>query len=277
MLDLTGRIERNQLFGHYGRICLLFPDRQVVVAPGQFGMLRPNQSVEPLLRRAMAVYTVKPTPAGTELEFIYQVLGRGTAAIQRLVPGQLVDCLVPLGKSYDESPVLVGDREAVLVAGGVGAASLYLLAESLRRQSVSVRLFLGGRSAIDLIGLEDFAALGCKVHLATNDGSRGVAGFVTEPLLRYLVDHTSEVHAGKFVVYTCGPTPMMKRVAEICEEARVLAYASLEERMACGFGVCVGCVAEVHCGPSEAGEPETDFHRVCIEGPVFRCDQLVWG
>lgn len=277
MIDVVTTIEKNQLFGSYGHLSLLVPNRKLAIEPGQFGMLRPHQAFEPILRRAMAIYRVKSSPAGTHVEFIYQVFGRGTEALRRLVVGQTIDCLLPLGKPFQLDPVLVGGREALLVAGGVGSAALFLLAETLAKQGVSVRLFLGGRSAIDLIGLDDFIRIGCKVHVATNDGSRGVVGFVTHPLERFLLDHAQDVKAGKYVLYTCGPPLMLRRVAEIAGEVQLLGYASLEERMACGFGVCVGCVVGIKdTGAGLKGETDFDYQRICIEGPVFRCDQIVW-
>jgi dihydroorotate dehydrogenase electron transfer subunit len=272
MRDCQMTVRKNETFGQYGHLTLTGAG-PLVVAPGQFAMLRPAGATEPPLRRAMAVYRVvqEKDSGQTAVEFIYQVFGRGTENLRRLRPGDVADCLLPLGKPFDDAPVAVAGREALLAAGGVGAAALFLLAQSLRRQSVSVRLFLGGRSTMDLIGLNDFIELGCAVHVATNDGSRGVRGHVTEPLETFLADHAEETRAGKYVVYACGPTPMLRRVTEIAAAANVLAFASLEERMACGFGVCVGCVVE-----TQGAGAETEFQRVCVEGPVFRCDRLVW-
>lgn len=271
MFDVVATVSENRHFGGYGHLTLKF-DRQFESGSGQFGMLKPKGAFDPLLRRAMAIYRHETDGKTSSVEFIYQVFGRGTENLRCLNPGDAVECLLPLGKPFDISAVTVGGREALLVAGGVGSAALFLLAQQLKREGVPTRLFLGGRSTVDLIGLEDFVALGIPVHIATNDGTRGFAGYVSGPLEKFLNDNAEDVQVGKFVVFTCGPTPMMKAVAQICEKANVLAYASLEERMACGFGVCVGCVAGVRCD-----DGETDYQRVCIEGPVFRCDQLVWS
>ncbi|MFQ3581093.1 MAG: dihydroorotate dehydrogenase electron transfer subunit [Chloracidobacterium sp.] len=274
MKDLTLTVTENRTFGSYGHLTLV-TEEKIAFTPGQFAMLKPAGALEPLWRRAMAIYRVRATTqaavSGSQLEFMYQVFGRGTQSLQRLHAGDAVRALLPLGKAFDTAPVAVGGREALLVAGGVGSAALLALAERLKREQVPTRLFLGGRSRVDLIGLEDFTALGVPVHVATNDGSQGVTGFVTVPFERFLREHQADVRAGKFVVYACGPHPMLARVAALTAGACLLTYVSVEERMACGFGVCVGCVVAVQ---SQAGDG--DYRRACVEGPVFRADELNW-
>ncbi len=270
MQDLTLTVTGHRLFGNYGHLTLMTENR-LRFAPGQFAMLRPVESLDPLWRRAMAIYRVRTTAQATSVEFIYQVLGRGTQALRRLRPGDAVQALLPLGCGFDTAPVAVGGREALLVAGGIGAAALLALAEQLKREQVPTRLFLGGRSQADLIGLNDFTALGISVHIATDDGSQGVKGLVTVPFERFLQDRAEETRAGQFVVYACGPPPMLARVAALTAQACILTYVSVEERMACGFGVCVGCVVAV-----KTHDGRCDYRRSCVEGPVFRADELDW-
>ncbi|MGQ9896928.1 MAG: dihydroorotate dehydrogenase electron transfer subunit [Acidobacteriota bacterium] len=270
MQDIRFTVTGHRAFGSYGHLTLTV-EAALTFAPGQFAMLKPAGMLEPLWRRAMAIYRLRRMGSGSQVEFIYQVFGRGTQALRRLREGDALHALLPLGRPFDIAPVAIGGREALLVAGGVGSAALLSLAEQLKREQVTTRLFLGGRSTVDLIGFEDFTALGIPVHIATNDGTRGVRGFVTTPFERFLHDHAEEVRGGKFVVYACGPWPMLARVAALTAQAQVLTYVSVEERMACGFGVCAGCVVAV-----KNQDTAMDYRRACVEGPVFRADELDW-
>jgi dihydroorotate dehydrogenase electron transfer subunit len=239
----------------------------LTVLPGQFAMLKPARIVEPLLRRAMAFYRVETGSQKTIADFIFQVLGRGTEALGQLRPGQEVEFLGPLGLSFSiEAAVRAGG--ALIVAGGVGSPALLMLCEQLLALSLPTHIFLGARSQSDLIGAEDFARLGLPLYITTDNGSAGEHGFVTQPLERFL-NSTAE---RDFIVYTCGPEPMMKRVVEIAARNGLKSYASLEARMACGFGVCVGCVVETLA----PGSSETEYQRVCVEGPVFDGNEVVW-
>ncbi|OYT73923.1 MAG: dihydroorotate dehydrogenase electron transfer subunit [Chloracidobacterium sp. CP2_5A] len=271
MKDIELTVTGHRAFGGYGHLTLM-TEEKLAFAPGQFAMLKPAGAIEPIWRRAMAIYRARATARATSIEFIYQVFGRGTQALRQLRPGDGARTLLPLGRGFDTDAVAVGGREALLIAGGVGSAALLALAEQLKREQVPTRLFLGGRSRTDLIGLDDFAALGVPVHVATNDGSQGVTGFVTLPFERFLQDRAEDAQAGKFVAYACGPHPMLAGVAALTAKARILTYVSVEERMACGFGVCVGCVVAV-----KGRDGDGDYRRSCVEGPVFRADELDWS
>jgi dihydroorotate dehydrogenase electron transfer subunit len=231
-------------------------------APGQFVMISPGAvstvpRTDPLLPRPMAVYRERPGGGAAEVEILYKTHGRGTALLAEAVPGQRLRLLGPLGRGFD--PPAPGER-VLVVAGGTGIASVYELAAQLRGRS-SVVVLLGARSAPDLMGVEDFEALGVEVRLATEDGSRGAPGRVTE-LLTAALDE-----GGPARVYTCGPTPMMRRCAELAVECGAACVASLENTMACGFGVCLGCAAPLAGG---------GFALVCRDGPMFDADALAW-
>lgn len=230
-------------------------------------MLKPHYALEPLLRRAMAYYRRYCDTDGTHVDFIYQVLGRGTRSLAGLRVGSTVDFLGSLGNSFDEDSL---DRsEALLVAGGVGAAGLFLLAESLSQKGVPVRLFLGGASRDDLCGYEDFVDLlgEDNISIATIDGSLGEKGFVTGPLEDHLAKRSTAPH-----VFACGPDAMLHRVSQITSHYNVPTQLSLESPMACGFGICVGCAVAVK------SDCETGFtyKKVCTDGPIFRSDELYW-
>jgi dihydroorotate dehydrogenase electron transfer subunit len=251
-------------------------DLDIPILPGQFAMLKPHGISEPLLRRAMAYYrTGRDAGTGNEsaagppwVEFIYQILGRGTQSLAKLQTGAGVDFLGSLGNTYDTDAAR--GREALLVAGGVGSAALFMLAEELIKQRADVKLFIGGASQGDLCGVEDFIELLSEenVFCATVDGSRGEAGFVTAPLERRL---RSNPEARK-IIYACGPDPMLHRVAQIAERSNLPSQLSLEAPMGCGYGVCVGCAVAVNHDCPEGFV----YKKVCVDGPIFRGDELHW-
>lgn len=233
-------------------------------APGHFVMLSPGGRgaalrFDPLLPRPMAVYR-SFAGAPPEIEVLYKATGRGTQILAETRAGEAVRVVGPLG-----TPFALPDAggRALLVGGGTGIASLYELAAQARARGPVVVL-LGARSAGDLMGGDDFAALGVELRVATEDGSRGTRGLVTA-LLEAALD---EPGAAGAVVYACGPTPMMRRAAEIASTRGARCEVSLENRMACGFGVCLGCAV-----------PRADgtIALVCRDGPVFDAGVVGWA
>jgi dihydroorotate dehydrogenase electron transfer subunit len=242
------------------RLALRLPDAWPGFAPGQFLMLSPGavgaaRRDDPLLPRPMAIYRQGEVGSAAALEVLYKVTGRGTALLADARAGERVRIVGPLGQGF---PPPEAGAEALLVGGGTGVASLFELARRAAGRA-RVRVLLGARSARDLMGRGDFERLGTGLDLATEDGSAGRRGLVTELLERAL-------HADA-VVYACGPTPMMRRAAALARAAGVRAFVSLENTMACGFGVCLGCAV-----PSAAG----GYALVCRVGPVFAADAVAW-
>ncbi len=270
MVDTRATVECNELSQalsgrRYGLLRLRVPG-SFPILPGQFAMLKAAGIYEPLLRRAMAFYRSERTGKELTCEFIYQILGRGTQALAQLKPGDGVAFLGPLGNTYDLAAAR--GREAVLVAGGVGAPALFMLAEKLSAWQIPTRLFIGGASKGDLCGRADFETLIAKgkVHGATMDGSYGVQGFVTAPLEA----HLQTARAMPEIIYACGPDAMLHRVAVIAAAYGVPAQFSLEAPMGCGFGVCVGCAVAIN---HECAEGFV-YKKVCTDGPVFWGDEL---
>ncbi|MGI9590654.1 MAG: dihydroorotate dehydrogenase electron transfer subunit [Myxococcota bacterium] len=230
--------------------------------PGQFVMVSPGAlaaapRTDPLLPRPMAVYRERSVPRGPALEILYKTHGRGTALLAEALPGQRIGLVGPLGCGFR---LPEGGERALLVAGGTGIASVYELAARLRERA-PLAVLLGAQSAEQLMGLADFEALGVEVRIATEDGGRGVRGLVTELLTAALEE------GGAVRLYVCGPTPMMRRCAEIAAERGVPCVVSLENNMACGFGVCLGCAAPLAGG---------GFALVCRDGPMFDADAIAW-
>lgn len=215
--------------------------------PGQFAMLcldPDGAHLDPLLPRPMAVYRGR----GARLEFRFKVVGRGTRLLADLAPGATLGVTGPLGNGFD--PVRA---PAWLVGGGTGIASLFELASGCGPEA---RVLLGGRTERDVLGLDDFRGLGVPLALATEDGSLGHAGVVTDLL---------EPRPGDDV-YACGPTAMMRRAWDVAREAGARCFVSLESRMACGIGICLGCAVPT-TGP---------YRYVCTDGPVFDAARLDW-
>jgi len=256
-----GTVVENQRQGGANRRLVLRVAGWPGSGPGQFVMLSPGARSEvsrsdPLLPRPMAVYRARAENGAADVEILYKVTGRGTALLAEALPGQRVGIVGPLGRTFE--PPAPGER-ALIVAGGTGIASVYELAR-LCGASVATVL-LGARSAADLMGVDDFEALGVPLRIATEDGSRGERGLVTGLLEAALAA------PGAARVYACGPTPMMRRCAEIAAERGHPCVVSLENNMACGFGVCLGCAAPLHAG---------GYALVCRDGPMFDAAAMDW-
>jgi dihydroorotate dehydrogenase electron transfer subunit len=280
MIDTVTTVERNDLIlpepdggsgvgsgRMYGYLRLRL-DREIPVLPGQFAMIKPHGIAEPLLRRAMAYYRSMTAEGAPCVDFIYQILGRGTRALANLRPEDKVDFLGSLGNTYDVEAAR--GREALLVAGGVGSAALFMLAEELVRRDARVKLFIGGASRGDLCGLGDFIGLLREENVicATVDGSLGEASFVTAPLER----HLQRGSGARTIIYACGPDPMLHRVAQIAERFGAPSQLSLEAPMGCGYGVCVGCAVAVRDDCREGFV----YKKACVDGPIFWGEELYW-
>ena len=269
MIETLATVESNLELAPGYRLLTLNFDREIIARPGQFAMLRAQAAFEPLLRRAMAVYRVGGT---RQLSFLFQVLGRGTQALSEVAPAGKVAALVPLGNSWPVDPdSSKGRRRAIVVAGGIGSASVLTLCRELQASRVETQIFFGAASSSVAVGcgLEDFRALDLPLTVTTDDGSLGEQGFVTAPLER----HLREAGGAGALVYACGPWVMMKRAAEIAAEFGAGCLVSLEAPMGCGFGVCVGCVVAVKTDePAGYGT----YKRVCIDGSIFPAETIRW-
>jgi dihydroorotate dehydrogenase electron transfer subunit len=223
--------------------------------PGQFTMLRIPERSDLLLRRPYSFCDSRPEERRFSL--LVKIAGTGTRALVELPVGASVQCLGPLG-SWFRLPD--ASREAAIVAGGVGIAPFVAFCRALAKEGRSATVLLGGRSRRDLYLRTDFEELGMDVRTSTEDGSHGHRGLVTE-LLPSVLDRGAPLD-----LYSCGPTPMLLRVAGIARERGIPHQVSLERRMGCGMGCCLGCV--VYTG----GE----YQRSCTEGPVFDAEAVDW-
>ena len=217
------------------------------ILPGQFVNIRVQGQ---FLRRPISVCNVEQPLNNVEphLTIIYKVVGVGTEAMSHLPVGTQLDVLTVLGNGYNLSKA--GDAP-LLVGGGVGVPPMYMLARQLREMGKNVRVILGFNTKDEVFYEDEFRALGCDVTVTTVDGSHGVKGFVTNAL-----------DGQQSYYYTCGPLPMIKA---LLQAAGTNGEVSMEERMGCGFGACMGCTIQTTQGPK----------RVCKEGPVFPAEELI--
>jgi dihydroorotate dehydrogenase electron transfer subunit len=215
----------------------------------------------------MAVFRQRPDPdaAGSaRVEILYKTEGRGTRLLADAQLGDRLNVVGPLGRAF---PPIRSGTTAVLVGGGTGVASLYELARSAEA-GARVRVLLGARGVGDLMGRAEYEALeGVEVAVATEDGSLGLEGRVTALLEPLLGRDGDVVPGGDIVVYACGPTPMMAACARLCAGAAVRCWVSLENNMACGYGVCLGCAAP---------KRSEGYALVCRAGPVFDASEVGW-
>jgi dihydroorotate dehydrogenase electron transfer subunit len=272
-------IENRSLSGGHFLLSLDAPRQAPEVRPGQFAMVRILGRSDVLLRRPMSIFDVQPLdgrPAGSArqapariIQLLYKVVGRGTHVMAELKAGERVGLLAPLGHGFVEEEYLprVHECDEILhVAGGIGIAALLLPSKHLAQAGFKQRLFFGARTKDDLVGSKEFKPLVRAMLLATENGSVGYRGFVTRPLEQYLAKHTDR----KFLLMACGPFAMLRATAELAKRFRHPCLVSMENRMGCGLGVCLGCSIRVQGTGHEA------YQRVCTEGPVFWAEKVVW-
>lgn len=261
MRDIQAVIAENVAItpGYY-RMKLIAPELAGGFHPGQFFQLRlGSRNSGFFLRRPFA-----PSEYCADgFAFVYAVVGDGTRHLTSLAAGERVGVLAPLGHGY----TLAGKGEtAVLFGGGCGAPSLTPLAERLSDEGVTVITVLGAKNASTLLEGGAFARCG-RLQTATDDGSSGVHGTVVDAFMKEFGESLS---AGTRF-YACGPIPMLRAVAKLAEAEGVGCEVSLEQRMACGFGACMGCAVAIRDGKGGSA-----YRRVCHEGPVFNAVDLAW-
>ena len=218
-------------------------DTSAITRAGQFVNIKLDGL---FLRRPISVCDVD----GQNLTIIYKVVGKGTEAMGKMVPGVRLDILTGLGNGYDLS---VAGEQPVLLGGGVGVPPMYKLAKELIAMGKQVSVVLGFNTKSEIFYENEFKALGCDVTVSTVDGSYGTKGFVTDALKN--IDYT--------YFYTCGPEPMLKAVYRASNTSGQMSF---EERMGCGFGACMGCSCKTLTG----------YKRICKEGPVMRKEEILW-
>ena len=238
---------------------LLAPHIAEHARPGQFVHVRVACQNDPLLRRPISIMSADPHTGIIRL--LIKKVGRGTEIMCDLPEGETLDLLGPLGNGFTLPPE---GKDVLLIGGGVGIAPLIFFADMLQQApgKHSARGLMGGANEDQLPVWTEFAGRCEEFYVSTDDGSAGEQGFVTDLLPAQIA--RGDVQA----VYTCGPRPMMAKVAAMCAAAGLPCHVSMESWMGCGVGACLGCVVP---------GTETDYLRVCREGPVFEATKLNWA
>lgn len=261
------------------RLSFTAPELAAIIAPGQFVMIRLPERTDPLLGRAFALCDTILGADGQPREVMIgvQVVGKMTRLLAHSRVGDAIEVWGPLGQPFPDYAKL---DSLLLVVGGIGYTPMVSLARRVlgtkgyagappRREVHRVVCFYGAKRADMLAGADDLAAAGAELHLATDDGSAGSRGVVTD-LVRAFLEGQSQPRE-QFRLVGCGPEPMLRALAAVAAEWQVPCDVSLETPMACGTGLCFSCVTKVRL--PEGG---WDYRRVCVDGPTFDASSLVW-
>lgn len=254
-------LKHEQFQGGYRLLELAAPQVGPLVEPGQFLHLLVPRLNDAVLRRPFSIYQADEKGVAV----LYATVGKGTEAMNSLKVGDEVDIIGPLGFGFPEPEE---ERLPMLVAGGYGNAALYLQAKKSGKKGIC---FFGGRSAQDILCVEEFKALGWDVRIATEDGSLGRQGFVTHVLEAWLKENPDQ---NQLEIFACGPNGMLKAVGDMFAQTDCPCWLSMDRNMACGVGACLTCVIKLVDADAEEG---WKWGRCCKDGPVFESREIIWG
>ena len=253
-------IKNYKIKENYFKIVLSNPYLAKNSQPGQFLNIKIDEDI--FLRRPFSIHRVK----GNNLEILYEVVGKGTETLSKKKKGEYLDVIGPLGNGFNYQLPITNYQLPILVAGGIGVAPLAFLAQKLKEipnsKSQIPIVLIGAKNKNKVLGEEEFKRWGFEVKIATDDGSRGFKGNVSD-LLKHIL---STMNYELSTIYACGPYPMLKEIAKIARDYKIQAEVSLERHFACGIGICLGCVIETKQGQK----------RVCKDGPVFKTEEIIW-
>lgn len=246
--------ENRRIDDNHNLLFLKTPPSMKEPLPGQFFMLQSGNDSSPLLKRPFSLF--RRTEGGVQI--LYRVQGKGTDLLRKMREGSAVEVLGPLGNGY---PVLADKKSVLIIAGGIGIASVFSLAEKFCGNK---SLFYGAKIEGDLLLTGELRKVCPEMVLCTDDGSCGVRGSVVDVMDDYIRKHLSRL--SECVIYACGPAPMLREIALRSAAWEMKTYISMEAHMACGLGACLGCVVKTRGG----------YKRVCMEGPVFEASEIIW-
>ena len=235
--------------------------------PGQFIHIKCSKDNYPLLRRPLSIHRIDKEKG--EIFILFQVVGEGTKLLSKREVGDDLDVLGPLGNGFNIYPE---SKKIMIIGGGIGVAPLLALCEESTRQGKEVRVLIGALKKELVIGEENFRKSGAKVDVATDDGSYKYKGLVTDLLEETIIKEGWLPDQ----IFACGPKLKLKKVVEVSLEAHIDCQVSLEERMACGIGACLGCVCKIKTKDKKEDKVKYEYKRVCVDGPVFRGSEVVW-
>jgi dihydroorotate dehydrogenase electron transfer subunit len=258
---LKGEITANTRMGSlYHRLRIALPQPIGPITPGQFAMLSIAHGGGMVLPRPFSIHNFEQEAKVSWLDFLFNVVGRGTAQLADLSVGSPIMILAPMGKGFPDLPV---GYKAIIIAGGMGIAPLFPLIVKLQAAHSPLSVCYGAKSHDDLVCLPELRDVGdIQIKITTEDGSgEGEKGFVTQLL-------TNEEGGGeaKTAIYACGPEPMLHNVSDYARERNIRCWISIERWMACGVGACLSCVVKTTDG----------YQRVCCDGPIFDATDITW-
>lgn len=253
MIENCKIISNQELSAGYFRLVLEKPFE--FFTPGQFCMIQLANSRETLFRRPFSLCCEDKST----FQIVFKAIGPVTQAMARSAAGEELEVQGPLGTGLDWS----GYERVIGIAGGYGIAPMLGLGYHLKQQKISYEVYYGTRSESDILLQADFDAAAIPLHLATEDGSQGHTGYVTELLEQNLASGGQD----KTLFFVCGPHGLLHAAAQLAQRMGHDCQVSMEEYMGCGIGVCLGCVVKTEQG---------DYIRSCVEGPVMDSEQVVW-
>lgn len=247
---------------------LAVPQKAQKALPGQFYMLGAGQGYDPLLKRAFSLF--RHTSDGFQI--LYRIQGKGTALMRDMKAGTNVEILGPLGRPYPEP---AKKQTPLIIAGGVGIASVFSLVEKYPNQAY---LLYGARSKENLFFVAELRNASKDLILSTDDGSLGKKGTVLDSL-HDLASSPAALLNERLIIYACGPEQMLREVSHFGTTHNIQTYVSLESHMACGVGACLSCAVEAKGRKRKQKGQEnglTVYKKVCTDGPVFDAGELIW-
>lgn len=239
------------------KMTILAPEIAKTAKPGQFLEIRVVDNIEPLLRRPISIYNADENKG--EVEFIFQLKGKGTNLLANREEGELLDIMGPLGYGTFK---FEGYKNIAIIGGGIGIFPLHELSKRAKNAGVNSKIYIGFRNKELVILEEEFKKVSNELILATDDGSYAKNGFAINFLKEDVKQNKPDC------IYACGPLPMLKAVQAFAKEENIPCQISLEERMACGIGVCLGCAVKY------VGSDNVEYKHVCKNGPVFKATDV---
>ena len=264
-----GEILKNEEIQRYFFLMKVkLPDSFDEPKPGQFVMIRIAGLSEPFLGRPISIYSYKRAKSSSVIELLYRVAGKGTQILAGLISGSQLEVHGPLGCGYSVFPE---KENIVFIAGGIGVAPLSLMAQYLCKNVCIVpsrmSFYLGAQTAKEIVGLDKLSPLCYNIQIFTDDGTLGRKSLVAQAFQKDIKKYDPASTA----VYACGPRGMLKALAGILGKSEFHCQVSLEERMACGTGACMGCAVAI-----KDKQGDVAYRRVCSDGPVFSLADVIW-
>ena len=219
-------------------------------------MLSMDRSLDPLLKRPFSLHRW----LGKDFQLLYRTVGKATNILREKKPGDILEVTGPLGNGFPST--WDSETKIILVAGGLGIAPVFALAETTAGKKPL--FFLGARSKKEVLCIDSLKSIGINPVISTDDGTLGKKGTIVDILSNFLTSNSSSLNS--HLLYACGPKPMLKKLSLLTIKFKLKGYIALEENMACGIGACLSCVVNTKKG----------YKRICKEGPVFSTKEIIW-